>query len=76
MNPLAIIVLQAVPVAESASAGKAAFIGTFLLLVVVLALLPPRLAGEAGRMVPWWKRARLWAILIALTQMVIYACWG
>ncbi|MCL4176440.1 MAG: hypothetical protein KJ072_01660 [Verrucomicrobia bacterium] len=56
--------------------GKAAFIGAFVLLVVVLVLLPPRLAGETGRVVPWWRRVRLWAVVVALIQIAIYACWG
>jgi hypothetical protein len=77
MNTLAMLILQALPAApETAWAGKAAFIGTFLLLVVVLVLLPSRLAGDTGRIVPWWRRVRLWAILIALTQIAIYAWWG
>ena len=76
MNTLAILVFQTLPVAVENAWGKAAFIGTFVLLVVVLALLPPRLAGEAGQLIPWWRRARLWAILIALTQICLYAWWG
>jgi hypothetical protein len=56
--------------------GKAAFISAFVLLVVVLVLLPPRLAGETGLVVPWWRRVRLWAVVVALIQIVIYARWG
>jgi hypothetical protein len=56
--------------------GKAAFISAFVLLVVVLVLLPPRLAGETGQVVPWWRRVRLWAVVVALIQIAIYARWG
>jgi hypothetical protein len=56
--------------------GKAAFISAFVVLVVVLVLLPPRLAGETGRAVPWWRRVRLWAVVVALIQIAIYAGWG
>lgn len=77
MYSCAIILFQTASGAPASDwAGQAAFIGTFLLLVMVLVLLPPRLAGETGEVVPWWRRVRLWAILIALTQMVFYACWG
>jgi len=57
-------------------AGKVAFIGAFLVLVLVLVLLPARLAGETGRRLPWWRRVRLWAVVIALVQIAIYAWWG
>jgi hypothetical protein len=62
--------------AAPAWAGKAAFIGAFLALVVVLVLLPPRLAGESAGRPPWWRNVRFWAILIALTQIALYAWWG
>jgi len=53
-----------------------AFISAFVVLVVVLVLLPPRLAGETGQVVPWWRRVRLWAVVVALIQIAIYARWG
>jgi hypothetical protein len=62
--------------AAPAWTGKAAFIAVFLALVVVLVLLPPRLAGESAGRHPWWRNVRFWAILIALTQIALYAWWG
>jgi hypothetical protein len=77
MNALASLIAPWLLIAAApAWAGKAAFIGAFLLLVLVLVRLPPHLAGETKPRAPWWRNVRVWAILIAVTQIVIYACWG
>jgi hypothetical protein len=77
MTILAILVQQGLPVATGNNwTGKAAFISAFVLLVLVLVKLPPQLTGETDRQAPWWRRVRVWAIVIALTQIAIYACWG
>jgi hypothetical protein len=77
MNTLASFIQSwSLIVAEPAWAGKAAFIGVFVLLVLVLVRLPPRLAGETGPRAPWWRSVRIWAIIIAVTQIVLYAWWG
>lgn len=56
--------------------GKGAFMGVFVLLILLLVLLPPRLAGDDDGRSRWWRNARLWAILIVLVQIMIYAWWG
>lgn len=77
MNPMFAFVQSWLLIATlPAWTGKVAFISTFVVLVVVLVLLPPRLAGETGRVVPWWRRVRLWAVVVALIQIAIYARWG
>ncbi len=77
MNPMFSFIALWLPIAAlPVWTGKAAFIGAFVLLVVVLVLLPPRLTGESGLVVPWWRRARLWAVVVALIQIAIYAFWG
>jgi hypothetical protein len=55
---------------------KAAFMGAFALLILVLICLPAHLAGKAEGRPRWWRNVRMWAILIALIQMLVYAWWG
>jgi hypothetical protein len=77
MNPMFSLIPPSLLIAAlPAWTGKAAFISAFVALVVVLVLLPPRLAGETGLVVPWWRRVRLWAVVVALIQIAIYACLG
>lgn len=57
-------------------AGKAAFMGTFALLILVLICMPVHLGGEAKSKPGWWRNVRVWAILIALVQIIVYAWWG
>jgi hypothetical protein len=77
MNTLSSIIQPWLLIAAGpAWAGKAAFIGVFVLLILVLIKLPPRLAGETGRRPPWWRNVRVWAIIIAVTQIILYAWWG
>lgn len=77
MNPMFGFIQSGLLIATlPAWTGKVAFISAFVVLVVVLVLLPPRLAGETGRVVPWWRRVRLWAVVVALIQIAIYARWG
>jgi hypothetical protein len=63
-------------VAAAAWGGKAAFIGVFASLVLLLLLIPASVLGEAERRVPAWRNVRWWAILIAVAQIVIYAWLG
>jgi len=51
--------------------GVAAFVGVYVLVLIWLCLMPARLLDEpAGR--PWWQRSRLWAIVIAVIQVLVY----
>lgn len=56
--------------------GKAAFIGVFVALVVLLASLPARMLGETECRPPMWRNVRAWAILIAVAQILVYSFWG
>jgi hypothetical protein len=56
--------------------GKAAFIGAFVALIVLLASLPASMLGETERRPPLWRNVRAWAILIAVAQILIYSFWG
>lgn len=55
---------------------KAAFVGTFLVLIVILAALPGNRVDGAGPKTPVWRNVRYWAILIAAIQVLVYARWG
>lgn len=56
--------------------GKAAFIGAFVALIILLASLPAKMLGETERRPPLWRNVRAWAILIAVAQILVYAFWG
>ena len=66
--------------AELASAGspigKAVFVGLFVLLLVWLVLMPRRLIGHTDAPLPAWRNARLWAIMIAVIEIAVYAYFG
>lgn len=55
---------------------KAAFIGAFVGLIILLASLPARMLGETERRPPLWRNVRAWAILVAVAQILIYSFWG
>ena len=57
-------------------AGKAAFIAVFALVLVWLLLVPGRLIGQTGARPPWWRNTRVWAILVAAVQILVYLRWG
>jgi hypothetical protein len=57
-------------------AGKAAFIGVFVLLLFWLLLMPRRLVADEEARMPWWRNSRVWAVLIVLVQIVVYYRWG
>jgi len=57
-------------------AGKAAFIGVFVLLAIWLVAMPGRLIGQADGRPPWWRNSRVWAIVVVLIQVVVYVRWG
>jgi hypothetical protein len=56
--------------------GKLAFIGVFVVLLVWLVLAPDRLIGNVDGRPPWWRNARVWAILVCVTQIIVYLHWG
>ncbi len=56
--------------------GKVAFIAVFALLLVWLLIMPQRLVGEMEARLPWWRRTRVWAIMIVLIEIVVYYRWG
>jgi len=57
-------------------AGKAAFIGVFVVLLIWLALMPDRLIGHVDGRPPWWRNTRFWAIVVTVIQIVVYLRWG
>ena len=56
--------------------GKLTFIGVFVVLLVWLLFVPDRLIGNVDGRPPWWRNARVWAILVCLTQIVVYLRFG
>ena len=56
--------------------GRLAFIAVYVVLFVWLLLIPGRLIGSADGRPPWWRNARVWAILVCLIQIVVYLRWG
>ena len=57
-------------------AGRLAFIGVFVVLLVWILLMPARLIGQGDGPVVWWKNARLWASLIAIIEIGVYWQFG
>ncbi|MBN1590752.1 MAG: hypothetical protein JW888_14660 [Pirellulales bacterium] len=73
MNGFAMTTFSAVLLGVSAEHcwGVVAFVGVYVLLLVWLLLLPARVLDEPpGR--PWWKRSRVWAVAIAVIQVLVY----
>jgi hypothetical protein len=56
--------------------GRLAFAGVFALLVVWLLIIPGHRIGQAEHVPPWWKNVRVWAIVIASSQIAVYLLWG
>jgi hypothetical protein len=57
-------------------AGKLAFVAVFVLLLVWLVLMPGRLIGHTDGRPPWWRNARMWAIVVTVIQILVYLRWG
>jgi hypothetical protein len=60
-------------------AGRLAFAAVFAALIVWLLIMPVALRGEGGtaeRSKPAWRRARVWAVVIAALQLAIYLFWS
>ncbi len=68
--------LVAALVTSGPALGKAAFIGVFVLLLIWLLVLPARLIGTDQGPMPWWRNSRIWAVAVAIGQILIYIRWG
>jgi hypothetical protein len=42
----------------------------------VILLVSPKLVAPQASPPRWWRNVRLWASLVALAQIVVYAVWG
>lgn len=52
--------------------GKWVFVGSLVLLLIWLCLMPRRLIGQRDRVPPWWRNVRFWAIVVCLLQIWVY----
>ncbi len=55
--------------------GKLAFAGVFAALIVWLVMIPAERIDMGDEKPVWWKNVRIWAILIAATQLTVYLMW-
>ena len=79
MNALALSAFVIPPVLLASGGpwlGKLTFIGVFVVLLVWLLFVPDRLIGNVDGRPPWWRNTRVWAILVCLTQIVVYLRFG
>ncbi len=60
----------------SPTVGTAAFVAVFAALTLWLLLIPGRLIGQADGRPPWHRNVRVWAVLVAVTQMLVYVLLG
>jgi hypothetical protein len=65
-----------VPTAPGPSLGKWVFVAALALLLLWLVLMPRRLIGQASGVPPWWRNVRIWAIVVTVIQICIYAFFG
>ena len=56
--------------------GKLAFISVFVLLLIWLLWMPDRLIGHTHGRPPWWRNARVWAVVVTVIQILVYLRWG
>ena len=56
--------------------GRLVYAGIFALLVVWLIVIPRERIGQAEQVPPWWRNVRVWAIVIASSQIAVYLLWG
>ena len=57
--------------------GKMAVAAVFGLLILLLILLPASVRQMLKEeQVPWWRRTRLWAMVIAAIQVIVYLTFG
>lgn len=60
----------------AASAGRAAVMVVYLLLLVGILFLPKALREPTDQRVPWWKNLRFWAAVICGVQILVYGLLG
>ena len=51
-------------------------IAAYLAVLGVILFPPAKLRTEEPESVPWWRNVRMWATLVVVTQIVVYAVWG
>jgi len=56
--------------------GKAAIIAVFALVLIWLIIIPARFIGQDQRKPPFWKNTRYWAIVVAVSEILIYFRFG
>lgn len=70
MSILSLILLGTMP-------GKMAVSTVFALLILLLILLPASVRNMLKEeQLPWWRRTRLWAMVIAAIQVIVYLTFG
>jgi hypothetical protein len=57
-------------------AGRAAFAGVFVVLLIWLLWMPGRLIGHTDGPPAWWRNTRFWAIVVTVIQIAVYLSWG
>lgn len=68
--------IEPLAAALTISAGQAAFVGVYVLVLVGIVWLPKTLRDQPGRPVRWWENLRLWAALICVVQILVYGLLG
>lgn len=56
----------------SPEVGRWVFAGVFALLTLWLLFLPGRLIGQPHGPPPWYRNVRVWALFVAVAQMLVY----
>ncbi|MBT5927474.1 MAG: hypothetical protein HOH33_12730 [Verrucomicrobia bacterium] len=57
--------------------GKVAVVAVFVLLIVLLINLPKSVCRMLDEdQMAWWKRTRVWAVVIAVVQACVYFLFG
>ena len=69
--PLALSATHGPSAGSSGSWGKWVFAAALALLLVWLILMPARLIRQPPG-IPWWRKVRLWAIVVCAIQLAIY----
>ena len=55
--------------------GRQAFASVFALLIVWLLFVPGSRLVESTEPTVWWRNVRIWAIVIAASQLLVYLLW-
>ena len=64
---------DAAPGVSAAPMGKWVFVAALVLLLVWLIMMPGRLIGQARGAPAWWRNVRVWAVVITVVQIWVYA---